>query len=170
LRSLGDNTVERPLRDLLEVLFRLENDRFGEITGQSQHLYVAMLPDDHRETTLLHQFPQLSVRMPHKRAGRILDRVSRCMPARPRRIGAAVSRDHHAVSRGAWIVIDRTLRYAERIEAFADDWIMDKLAENGQRLAGAEAFCERERVAHAKTNSVMFSEMNSHGIVDQVAL
>ena len=75
-----------------------------------------------------------------------------------------MSRDHHAVGYGAGAVVERPLSHAQGFEALPGDGIVDELAQDGQRLVGGEAFGQRERVAHAKANAVMFSEMDGHGI------
>jgi hypothetical protein len=60
-------------------------------------------------------------------------------------------------------VLEAALLDAEGFEPLPGDWIVNQLAEDGERPVGCEAFREPEGITNAEADAIMFSDMDGHG-------
>ena len=156
LCGLRDDSVVGRGGEFGKIGLAFDDDGFREIADEALHLDVARLADDDGMATERDECAELIVCVPDEWARSVRDAESCFTPIRSRFVARAVGGDHDLRSRRIARCIELTLAHAERREPFADDWIVDEFAQNGERPVRRELFRLRNGVTNAEAKAVMF--------------
>jgi hypothetical protein len=160
LRGLGSDAETRARGELFDIGFRFDKIERGKILGEAAHFNMTALADDDRVISLRDQAGDRAMRERHQRAGAFEDFEAMSAGASDGRFGGAMRGDH----RGAGLDLRRIglELNAAAAKISEDRFVVDELAQDGERLHPRGRLGEGDGVADAETHTEMFCSDNFH--------